>query len=317
MPEEENIPRESFDKNMPGPTDTNESILPGTSKQPAIAQPTQTDTMEVHHHPHVGKKSFKEYLLEGLMIFLAVTLGFIAENIREHITENKIANELAESLYKEVYSDSIVIQQKIANRLKVEQACDFFIQYVKDSSIDSPSESFYNAFTIVFFSLDANFFEPKDGILNQLKNSGALRYFKSNKLQEDLGEFSVVIASIRIRNEQDFGFIQSSNKPFALAHLDFTTIRQGWRARERDKAFFEDHPDSLTSYGTPKTQAAKDLFTPKILNRDQFSRVDAMNLVSMYVMIMRGTRTGRYQAYTETNHMLLETLRKEYKVKNE
>ncbi len=34
--------------------------------------------MEVHHHPHVEKKSFKEYFLEGLMIFLAVTMGFIA-----------------------------------------------------------------------------------------------------------------------------------------------------------------------------------------------------------------------------------------------
>ena len=45
--------------------------------------------MEVHHHPHVEKKSFKEYLLEGLMIFLAVTMGFIAESIREHITESK------------------------------------------------------------------------------------------------------------------------------------------------------------------------------------------------------------------------------------
>ena len=41
--------------------------------------------MEVHHHPEVGKKTFKEYLLEGLMIFIAVTLGFFAESLREHI----------------------------------------------------------------------------------------------------------------------------------------------------------------------------------------------------------------------------------------
>jgi hypothetical protein len=27
--------------------------------------------MEVHHHPHVEKKVFKEYFLEFLMIFLA------------------------------------------------------------------------------------------------------------------------------------------------------------------------------------------------------------------------------------------------------
>ena len=34
-------------------------------------------TMEVHHHPHPGKKKFKEYFFEFLMLFLAVTLGFL------------------------------------------------------------------------------------------------------------------------------------------------------------------------------------------------------------------------------------------------
>jgi hypothetical protein len=43
--------------------------------------------MEVHHHPHVEKKNFKEYFLEFLMIFLAVTMGFIAENMREHFVD--------------------------------------------------------------------------------------------------------------------------------------------------------------------------------------------------------------------------------------
>ena len=45
--------------------------------------------MEVHHHPKVEKKNFKEYFLEFLMIFLAVTLGFFAESFREHLAESK------------------------------------------------------------------------------------------------------------------------------------------------------------------------------------------------------------------------------------
>lgn len=44
----------------------------------------QTKTMEVYHHPDVGsdshrKKNFKEYFLEFIMIFLAVTMGFFTE----------------------------------------------------------------------------------------------------------------------------------------------------------------------------------------------------------------------------------------------
>jgi len=48
--------------------------------------------MEVHHHPNVEKKNIKEYFFVFLMIFLVVTLGFIAENIRkklQNITELK------------------------------------------------------------------------------------------------------------------------------------------------------------------------------------------------------------------------------------
>ena len=61
--------------------------------------------MEVHHHPHVEKKNFKEYFLEFLMIFLAVTMGFIAENIREHYTEKNDAREYLESYRDELLQE--------------------------------------------------------------------------------------------------------------------------------------------------------------------------------------------------------------------
>lgn len=56
--------------------------------------------MEVHHHhPKVEKKRFKEYFLKFLMLFLAITPGFIAENVREAIYEKNTSKELAVSLY--------------------------------------------------------------------------------------------------------------------------------------------------------------------------------------------------------------------------
>src|ERR1700761_7620869 len=67
--------------------------------------------MEVHHHPEVEKKGVKEYLLEGLMIFLAVLMGFIAENIREGITEKKRAAEFAKSYYSDIKKDTALLHQ--------------------------------------------------------------------------------------------------------------------------------------------------------------------------------------------------------------
>src|SRR5438045_883094 len=57
-----------------------------------IATGTQPENMEVHKHPHhvTHKKRWGEYFLEFLMIFLAVFLGFVAENIREKSSNREI-----------------------------------------------------------------------------------------------------------------------------------------------------------------------------------------------------------------------------------
>jgi len=74
--------------------------------------------MEVHHHPHIPThaKPWKEYLLEGLMIFVAVTLGYGAENVREHYVETKKALISAKNLYVDVTYDSIGYARNTINR---------------------------------------------------------------------------------------------------------------------------------------------------------------------------------------------------------
>jgi hypothetical protein len=73
--------------------------------------------MEVHHHPEVGKKNFKEYLLEGLMIFVAVTLGFFAESLREHINHHSREQEYAASFVEDLRSDTSLITQKVSQNI--------------------------------------------------------------------------------------------------------------------------------------------------------------------------------------------------------
>jgi hypothetical protein len=70
--------------------------------------------MEVHHHPHPEKKTLKEYLLEGLMIFLAVSMGFIAENIREHIAEGEKEIEYMKSLVDDIADNKKVLLKQIS-----------------------------------------------------------------------------------------------------------------------------------------------------------------------------------------------------------
>src|SRR5579862_1592666 len=65
--------------------------------------------MEVHHHSdvHHKRKKFKEYFLEFLMIFLAVTMGFFAEQLRENFSQRSEEKEYIHSLYEDLSGDEV------------------------------------------------------------------------------------------------------------------------------------------------------------------------------------------------------------------
>ena len=76
----ENTEEEHLD-NPPTTQSENPSdeIIP--NKDTETINPNQeTEVMEVHHHAHhEGKKNWKSYFWEFLMLFLAVFCGFLAE----------------------------------------------------------------------------------------------------------------------------------------------------------------------------------------------------------------------------------------------
>ena len=73
--------------------------------------------MEVHHPHHpTHKKKWSEYIIEFVMLFAAVTLGFIAENIREHDIMNKNTNKSLITLYKDIKEDSIKVSKAVSQR---------------------------------------------------------------------------------------------------------------------------------------------------------------------------------------------------------
>ncbi len=182
--------------------------------------------MELHHPHHVThKKKWGEYVLEFFMLFLAVFLGFIAENIRETNVDKEREKQYAQELYNEFFADSISFQQKLTARFDKEKSCDYLYSYIKDSSLSNLPKEFYPAYTKVFYLINSYTFEPKDGVLNQLKSSGSLRYFKDAELQKLFGDISVAINNMRYRNEQEYQFFANPIKPFLLEHYDFKWVR--------------------------------------------------------------------------------------------
>ena len=93
--------RQSLENNISEPSSIKDQPLP--------------ENMEVHKHPHhvTHKKKWSEYLLEFFMLFLAVFLGFIAENIREHSVERLKEKEYIKSMVEDLETDSAFLELSI------------------------------------------------------------------------------------------------------------------------------------------------------------------------------------------------------------
>ena len=258
--------------------------------------------MEVHSHTHTARKKWTHYLWEFLMLFFAVFCGFLAEYKLEHVIEHQREKEYASALYEELLADSVSFYNKLAARLEKEKDCDYLWAYIKDSSLTDLPKSFYPAYTTVFYLINSYSFEPKDGVLSQLKSSGSLRYFKSPTLQKLFGDMSVCINNVRYRNEQEYQFFANPIKPFMLKHYDFK-----WPDELRKKDQNAYYLELIREYRKGDT-----VIKANILNLASFDKGEAANMIMFYKTMMSSSRSLQMSDYIKTNSRLLNELRKNY-----
>src|SRR5436190_17322315 len=113
------------------------------------------------------------------------------------------------------------MQNKINMRLQKEERMQYFRNYVTDSDLTKLSEKFYPSFAWTAVLTTSIIFEPNDGILSQLRNSGTLRFFKNIHLQNCISHITVAISNTRDRNTQEYHFIEEFVRHFTLKHYDF------------------------------------------------------------------------------------------------
>jgi hypothetical protein len=314
MEENKNTEPEQLAENIPeeilSPV---ENILPAeetvsTEEQNPTLNPP-TEEMEVHHHTHAdhGKKNWKAYFWEFLMLFLAVFCGFLAEYKLEHVIEHQREKEFAKALYAELLDDSTVAANKLLSRLEKEKDMDYVSGFFKDSSLTSLPKKFYPAYTTSFYLINTYTFEPKDGILSQLKNSGSLRYFKSIALQKLIGDISVNINTVRTRNEQEYQYFASPIKPFMLKYYDWSWIDSLRKADTTANVL-----DVINNY-----RQSNQNIESKILNIASLDRGEASNMILFYKQMLVSTRTLQMKNYIQTNHKILKVLRENYSLENE
>src|SRR6266498_5972805 len=202
MSEEKNIPEESSRpqaaSDKPEQKNAQPATKPATSnQQPAFAEAPAdkqaTENMEVHKHPHhvTHKKKWGEYLLEFLMLFLAVFLGFIAENQREHIVEHQREKKFARRLLSDLRQDSLFFETRIQLLEKRQQAHEQFLKIMTNPAGATDSAVNRGFVRILLLTETSNDFTT--ATYNQMKTSGSLRYIDNDNLTTSLQQYYDVL----------------------------------------------------------------------------------------------------------------------------
>jgi hypothetical protein len=176
--------------------------------------------MEVHKHPHhvTHKKKWSEYFLEFSMLFLAVFLGFLAENKREQLAERKKAAEYISSLYEDLRIDDKQLQELIPMFKKKDQRLDTMLTLLKGISKTTGAKGLYK-----YYYEPANYpdFIYTDRTIQQLRNSGALRLITKQEVSDSIIAYDASVKQIGIAiseaiSEQIHLIRQMNNRLFDL-----------------------------------------------------------------------------------------------------
>ena len=142
--------------------------------------------MEVHHHSHShGKKNWKSYFWEFLMLFLAVFCGFLAEYKLEQTIERHREKEFILSMIEDVATDTANIHAAIVqNSARILHADSLAIATLNYKGTQAENESIYlSARKTVYYP---ELVYPTDRTLFQLKNAGGMRLIQNKRSAESI-----------------------------------------------------------------------------------------------------------------------------------
>jgi len=156
--------------------------------------------MEVHHHPdlHHRKKKWKEYLIEFLMIFLAVTLGFFAETIREHISEKHRERDYIIGLLNNVQNDTLELKGLISRNTLELKGIDSLMKISK-SHITNFSAQDSVFFYAIQHTITLHLFQFSDLTLVQLRNAGGYSLIKTGNVADTIALYESNNNDIKIQ----------------------------------------------------------------------------------------------------------------------
>jgi hypothetical protein len=185
----DNTDEEHLDNPITNQSENPPAEITPTGETKAITQNHETENMEVHHHSHTGhgKKTWKEYFWEFLMLFLAVFCGFLAEYQLEHKIEKDRLKKFMYDMTKNLEYDRTRIAINLPANYSERSSLDSFRNEIQHTVLGKANikKLYYYAFSVggvgkVVFNKST---------ITQLRNSGQLRLVENDSLTNDIIDY--------------------------------------------------------------------------------------------------------------------------------
>jgi hypothetical protein len=152
--------------------------------------------MEVHAHSHTERKKFIHYLWEFFMLFLAVTLGFLVENMREHLMDQKKERSYIQSLLSDLKKDTTIIGVVTKAHFKLIRGEDSLIDALNNyRDIDSINRRCYRYYFRYATACPKVVFNERT--MSQLLNSGNMRLIHKQSVSDSIMDYNSVVKYVQ------------------------------------------------------------------------------------------------------------------------
>ncbi len=144
--------------------------------------------MEVQHPHHpTHKKKWTGYLLEFLMLFLAVYLGFLAENIRERKIERHKEHQYMASMVQDLKADTANFKLAAIRYNHNASRIDTLINLLEGADTAKSTSAIYYQARMILWTYYRLYYN--DRTFEQLRSSGNLRLIRNSKIADSITNY--------------------------------------------------------------------------------------------------------------------------------
>ena len=244
------------------------------------------------------KSSLKKYLIEFVLVFGAIVLGFFAENLREYYGDRVKEREFAALLVEDLRTDSINLNRSLHNCQSLVGIQDSILVSIKNDNY-KPTQLLRDLRRSEFYG----YLLAANTTIEQMKGAGALVYFRDKQLLDGILKHYTAMENLEDRTRWLYNYNYDYYEPFEVRH----TNRMFLNFTRQDSIAFGKSPINKDHKPVKK-------FEYPLIDLDESESVQLYNLIWSFRLRLY-LLTKILPSRVEETSALIQQLKKKYELK--